>query len=172
MAHRHYPFALATKCYIYKFWCSLEWTKRGIVGRGVLIDYYSYALDKGFDYDPWSFTKISVSTIEEIARIEGVSFLAGDILFLRTGEPKDFLALLTQYRAKTELCVGFLSRYETMPRDALVQLMGQPEYHYPGLESSVESLEWLWNNHFAAVAGDNPAFEAWSVYYPNHLFLF
>lgn len=46
--------------------------------------------------------------------------------------------------------------------------MGQPEFRYPGLESSLESLEWLWDNHFAAVAGDNPGFEAWSVYYPPH----
>jgi len=68
--------------------------------------------------------------------------------------------------------VIFLSRYETMPKDALVELMAQPEYHYPGLESSVESLAWLWNTHFAAVAGDNPGFEAWSVYYPSHFFRF
>jgi hypothetical protein len=53
-----------------------------------------------------------------------------------------------------------------MPKEALIELMGQPEYHYPGLESSVKSLEWLWNNNFAAVAGDNPGFEAWSRY--NH----
>jgi hypothetical protein len=90
IAHSHYPFALSVKFYIYQFWCSLEWTKRGIVGRGVLIDYYSYAVDKGLDYDPWSFTKISVSTVEEIAKIQGVSFLAGDILFLRTGKQKHF----------------------------------------------------------------------------------
>ncbi|KAF2496968.1 hypothetical protein BU16DRAFT_526024 [Lophium mytilinum] len=119
-----------------------EWTKKGIVGRGVLIDYYSYAIEKGFDYDPWSFTRISVSTVKEIASLKGITFLPGDILFLRT---------------------GFLSRYESMPKDALINLMGAPEFHYPGLESSLESLEWLWNSHFAAVAGDNPGFEAWSA---------
>jgi len=30
-----------------------------------------------------------------------------------------------------------------------------------GLVGSRESVEWLWDHHFAAVAGDSPAFEAW-----------
>lgn len=57
--------------------------------------------------------------------------------------------------------IGFLSCYENMPDDDLKAKMGQPEYHYPGLEGSLESLEWLWDTGFAAVAGDNPGFEAW-----------
>jgi kynurenine formamidase len=50
-----------------------------------------------------------------------------------------------------------------MPLDALTSQMAQPEYHYPGLEGSEESLRWLWNTHFAAVAADSPGFEAWSA---------
>ncbi|KIW66993.1 hypothetical protein PV04_06271 [Phialophora macrospora] len=46
-----------------------EWTKRGIVGRGVLIDYYSCVTERGDpDYDPWLYHKIPVSDIEVIAR--------------------------------------------------------------------------------------------------------
>lgn len=63
----------------------IEWAKKGIVGRGVLVDFYSYAIEKGLQYDPWSFHKISVSLVEEIAIAQGVTFRPGDILLLRTG---------------------------------------------------------------------------------------
>lgn len=64
----------------------LEWAKKGIVGRGVLIDYYAYTKERGIEYDPWSFHKIPLSTIQLIAREKDVEFRPGDILFLRTGE--------------------------------------------------------------------------------------
>lgn len=57
--------------------------------------------------------------------------------------------------------LGFLQSYETMPHDELEATMAKPEYHYPGLEGSMESLEWLWDTGFAAVAADSPGFEAW-----------
>jgi len=39
--------------------------------------------------------------------------------------------------------------------------MNTPETRYPGIEGSLEALEWLWDTRFAAVAGDCPGFEAW-----------
>jgi len=45
----------------------------------------------------------------------------------------------------------------------LENIMGKSEYHYPGMEGSMKSLEWLWDSHFAAVAADSPGFEAWSA---------
>ena len=30
-----------------------------------------------------------------------------------------------------------------------------------GVAGNAETVEWLWNHHFAAVAGDTMAFEAW-----------
>jgi len=62
-----------------------EWTKKGIVGRGVLIDYYSYAIDEGIPFAPWSFHQISVDDIVKIAKQKAITFQIGDILFLRTG---------------------------------------------------------------------------------------
>ncbi|KIW66992.1 hypothetical protein PV04_06270 [Phialophora macrospora] len=50
-----------------------------------------------------------------------------------------------------------------MPLDALMNQMARSEYLYPGLEGSKESLRWLWNTHFAAVAADSPGFEVWSA---------
>jgi len=119
-----------------------EWAKKGIVGRGVLIDFYSYALQENIAYDPWSFYQIPVSTVLKIAEKNHIDFRPGDILFLRT---------------------GFVKRYSSMTPTDLTTVMSKPEYQYPGLEGSMTSLKWLWESRFAAVAGDNPGFEAWSA---------
>jgi kynurenine formamidase len=117
-----------------------EWAKKGIAGRGVLIDYYSHMQETDSTYEPWSGTQIPVATIEEIALKCGIEFRTGDILFLRT---------------------GFVPSYEKKSEDELKALMGSSEMHYPGLAQREESLEWLWETHFAAVAADSPGFEAW-----------
>lgn len=36
-----------------------------------------------------------------------------------------------------------------------------------GLESSEETLKWLWENGFSAVVGDQPSFEAWPCQDPR-----
>lgn len=54
-----------------------------------------------------------------------------------------------------------------MSEPELKEVMSKPEYHYPGLEGSLTSLKWLWESRFAAVAGDNPGFEAWSRSFVN-----
>jgi hypothetical protein len=64
---------------------SIEWAKKGIVGRGVLIDWYGYMQAHRLDCDPWSFHSISVSIVKQIAKENGIEFQFGDILFLRTG---------------------------------------------------------------------------------------
>lgn len=118
------------------------WTSKGIVGRGVLIDYVSYKQERNESFEPWSFEQIPVSTVKDIARQHNIKFETGDILFLRT---------------------GFIKAYESRSQQQLEEIMGASEYHYPGLAGSVESLEWLWDTHFAAVASDSPGFEAWSA---------
>jgi hypothetical protein len=39
--------------------------------------------------------------------------------------------------------------------------MSQSPFKYPGFESTLEVLGWLWDTKIAAVAGDCPGFEAW-----------
>jgi hypothetical protein len=34
-------------------------------------------------------------------------------------------------------------------------------HEFAGVAGNAETVEWLWNHHFAAVAGDAIAFEAW-----------
>ncbi|KAJ9619801.1 hypothetical protein H2203_008071 [Taxawa tesnikishii (nom. ined.)] len=122
-----------------------EWAKKGIVGRGILIDFYAYAEENGIEYDAWSYYEITVQQIKEIAQVRGITFKAGDILYLRT---------------------GFTQKYESLPEEEVAERMGQSQYFYPGLHGSLESLEWLWDSRFAAVASDCPGFEAWG---PGHM---
>lgn len=56
-----------------------------------------------------------------------------------------------------------------MSQSDLENAMGKPVYNYPGLEGCVASLKWLWETRFAAIAGDNPAFEAWSEHHLFHI---
>lgn len=65
------------------------WTKGlgGIAGRGILIDYYTWASGKGIEYNPLSTHAVPLDAVKDIARENGIEFRPGDILFLRTGEP-------------------------------------------------------------------------------------
>jgi kynurenine formamidase len=117
-----------------------DYTKHGgIVGRGVLLDYFSYAERHGIEYSPMSKHGITVSELEGIANEEGVTFKEGDILIVRTGWTK-------WYDEHTE-------------EDRLKYITKGSEW--VGVEGCKETVEWLWNHHFAAVAGDNIGFEVW-----------
>ncbi|KAJ5188879.1 cyclase [Penicillium cf. griseofulvum] len=59
------------------------WAKKGIAGRGVLIDYVSYAEKKGISIDALSRQMISLDEVQEIARECNIKFQKGDVFFLR-----------------------------------------------------------------------------------------
>lgn len=109
-----------------------------MVGRGVLLNYYSWSLAQGKEPEVLATTKITSSELDQVAASEGISFQPGDILFIRTGFVK---ALRSMDRKEAEIYVA------VNPPDAI------------GIESSKETLRWIWDNGFAAVAGDQPAFE-------------
>lgn len=52
---------------------------------------------------------------------------------------------------------GFLRAYREL--DAAGKKEYASKITYPGLKQSSEALKWLWDQQFAAVAADNPAFE-------------
>ncbi|KAJ6187281.1 hypothetical protein N7519_002189 [Penicillium mononematosum] len=114
------------------------WTKGlgGIAGRGILIDYYTWASEKGIEYNPLSTHAVPLDAVKDIARENGIEFRPGDILFLRTGFVNGYLQLNSTQREEVSKA----------PR-------------FPGLSQSRETTEWLWERQFSAVAGDNPAFE-------------
>ncbi|OAA65390.1 hypothetical protein SPI_02177 [Niveomyces insectorum RCEF 264] len=116
-----------------------HWVKNGgIAGRGVLLDYVHYCEAHGKPV-PYAHSNhgITVDDLEAIAAFEGVEFRTGDILFIRS---------------------GFTRWYDNAPEDERKEAFtGQSRFI--GIVSDRTSRDWLWNRHFAAVAGDTFAFE-------------
>jgi len=126
----------------------LDWSKRGgIVGRGVLLDYVRYAERHGIEYNAMSRHCITVADLEAIAKEEGVEFKPGDLLIVRSGWIKWYNEHEMEDRVK----------YITNGKE------------YVGVEGCEESVEWLWNHHFSAVAGDAIGFEAWPPQLPRRI---
>ncbi|KAF5328690.1 hypothetical protein D9619_011693 [Psilocybe cf. subviscida] len=107
-----------------------------IVGRGVLIDYYSYAQEQGISYVPNDYHEVTANDLDECVKKQGVVLEQGDILFIR---------------------MGFVNAYENATQEARDAFGGQTRA--VGLRQGMEEVQWLWDHHFAAVAADTPAFE-------------
>lgn len=108
-----------------------------MAGRGVLIDYRAYAEAKRIEYSPFSSFRIGVTDIEEVARYQGVTFRPGDILIIRFGFTEALGAMTPEEQTK-----AFSTGYAC------------------GVDGTVDFAKWLWNNHFAAIASDTMAVEA------------
>jgi len=126
-----------------------NWAQHGICGRGVLLDIVRYYTESGspLPYDPWSTYGISVDVLEDVAKKEGVTFQQGDILILR---------------------VGFIQKFYAATQEERDNLSGKQEY-LAGIEQSEDMKRFLWNNHFAAIASDQPAIERWPPAPGTHL---
>lgn len=123
----------------------IEWLKRGgLAGRGILLDYASWAEHKGIKYRPDSTHKISEKDLDEVANWQGSEFLPGDMLFVRT---------------------GWIKWYNESSDAERVQGC-KVNHNYCGIEGTASSIEWLWNHHFSALVADNMAFEAWPAQMP------
>jgi len=120
------------------------WAQSGIVGRGVLIDYWTWAQNNSIIYSPGERHEISVSDILQVAKSQNLQFQTGDILLVRTGWIQYYLSLTQDER-------NDLARTDRPPQVV-------------GLAQGEDTLRFLWDNHFAAVASDALAFEA----YPPH----
>ncbi|KAN0063335.1 hypothetical protein ACQY0O_004501 [Thecaphora frezii] len=116
-------------------WC----LSGGIAGRGVLVDWVRWweqtqptpvpAADSSYP--------IPLDQIKKVLEFQNTQIKPADILLLRTG-------VIRWCEQATE----------EEKRDAFTG-----EDCFPGFEPTEESKRWLWNNHFAAVAADNPSFE-------------
>ncbi|KII89473.1 hypothetical protein PLICRDRAFT_609462 [Plicaturopsis crispa FD-325 SS-3] len=123
-----------------------NWAQHGICGRGVLIDMVNFYTADGsaLPYDPWTTHPIPVADIKACAEKEGVQFRPGDILILR---------------------VGFIQRYYASSDEK----KSARQEEFAGVEQSEDMKRFMWDNHFAAVASDQPAFEAWPPAPGTHL---
>jgi hypothetical protein len=117
-----------------------HWARRGIAGRGVLIDFPRFAAAHGMAFAPGARHGISASQLQAAANWQGLSFQTGDILLLRT---------------------GWIEWYNSLNKERRIQLAQPGAMQAAGLEQSEESLSFLWDHQFAAVASDNPSFEAY-----------
>lgn len=118
------------------------WAAHGITGRGVLLDVWGYLIRNNEGHPPYDPAKTHALTLDDVrncARAQGVRFRQGDVLLIRTG-------WTTRY-------------YNSTDDERKVGATGQNGY--VGLEQGEHMLEWLWDNHFAAVASDAPALERW-----------
>ncbi|EST08011.1 putative cyclase [Kalmanozyma brasiliensis GHG001] len=133
--------------------------QHGICGRGVLLDVFEYLSHHGTGdvernyqwsswsgygggkgYDPRTGFRITVADLVATAKHQHVQLRHGDILLIRSGFTARYYSLSPQERADWSSPEG-----------------GMP---FAGVEQGEEMKEFMWNNHFAAVAGDSPAFEA------------
>lgn len=112
------------------------WTKKGLAGRGVLIDFASYAEKNDISVSHFAHHPITLEDVKTVAKNQGISFREGDVLFLRTGYVKAYTALSPQEK---------------------VRVSGVKEWC--GLGQSQQTTEWLWERQFAAVVSDSPGFE-------------
>jgi kynurenine formamidase len=116
-----------------------HWAKEGIAGRGVLIDYASWAEKRGIEYSTFSKHEIKLADIQNIARKCKIEFQTGDILFVRIGVTKEWDTKMTSDDKKAYAA-------NTSPEHA-------------GVEATQDVLRWIWNHKFAAVASDSISWE-------------
>ncbi|KAJ5917599.1 hypothetical protein N7466_011153 [Penicillium verhagenii] len=114
------------------------WAKKGIAGRGVLIDYVSYAKKRGIPLNALTRQTVSLDEVQEIAAECNITFQRGDIFFLRVGLPDTWAGMSAEQRLEYS--------QQSMPQHA-------------GIEQSERVLRFMWDNHFAAVASDAVSFE-------------
>lgn len=112
------------------------WSNKGLAGRGILIDYASYAQRRDISVAHFAPHGITIDDVKAVAAEQGVTFQPGDVFFLRTGYVK-------AYQASSE---------ERKKEIASVR-------EWCGLSQGPETTQWLWERQFAALVSDSPAFE-------------
>ncbi|KAF5004444.1 hypothetical protein FDECE_9082 [Fusarium decemcellulare] len=120
--------------------CGIQaWSMNGVVGRGVLLDYWSYS---GKSYDVNTRHPISLEDLRGCAKAQGIDFQYGDILLIRT---------------------GWIDKYNQMSTEERTELTKVPQFAHTfvGVDQSPEMADFLHDNYFSVVASDSPAFEVW-----------
>ncbi|KAI9152265.1 hypothetical protein HJFPF1_09494 [Paramyrothecium foliicola] len=117
-------------------------SNHGIVGRGILLDYYGWKVRKGEPYDPLTSHPIHLEELLQVANDQKVEFQQGDILLIRS---------------------GYTSAYYEYQRSDPGRLdeAGTNTPNLAGVAQTEEMKTWLHDSYFSAVAGDAPAFECW-----------
>jgi kynurenine formamidase len=115
-----------------------HWARRGIAGRGVLLDLGRALNEGGRSYTPDGAADFSVADLEYARSRAGIDFSPGCIVLLRT---------------------GFLGWYCGRPRPQRRRLAAG--LRAPGIEHTGEMARYLRDSQIMAVASDTFAAEAW-----------
>jgi kynurenine formamidase len=117
--------------------------RRGIAGRGVLLDVERHLAAQGRRLDYTEAEVIDAATLDACAREQGVELRVGDILLVHTGWLKWYLSEASPEQRRR------------MAEDAMTTLRA------PGIGPKEPMARYLWDLHVAAVAADNPSLEPW-----------
>jgi kynurenine formamidase len=110
----------------------------GIIGRGVLIDWYSWAQKNGIKRSPFETNAVLLSEIKAVVAENDIKLRHGDILFVR---------------------VGFTAQYNSLSAQEQQTFPDRQPGGLLGLEATQDSMRWLWENRFSAIASDAMGFE-------------
>lgn len=111
--------------------------RRGIAGRGVLADLGRYHERRGRTLDFMTNEMIALEDLWETLREQKTELRAGDVLLVRIGWTKAYLAMSPEQKE------ALAARTKS-----------------PGIEGTARTAKWLWDSRIAAVASDSPALEA------------
>jgi kynurenine formamidase len=113
-----------------------SFARRGIVGRGVLLDVGRWFQRQRRDFDYGTASAIAVADLDSTREAQGVTLEPGDILLVRTGWMAHYLGQPQSWR-------DAIARTPTIP----------------GLGASREMVASLWDHHVAGVGADNYSVE-------------
>jgi kynurenine formamidase len=111
--------------------------RRGIAGRGVLLDVPAWSARQGVPYDALDGTVIDAATLKAVADEEGVDLRTGDIVCVRTGFVTAYRSLGPEERASEDVWRRFT-----------------------GLRADEAMARFLWDSGVAVLTADNPAIES------------
>lgn len=112
--------------------------KGGITGRGVLLDWAEWAHRNGVEVRPFQTGAVRLADLKAIIADKKIEIRPADILFIRCGFAEEYNKLTDEQQ----------ERFPNRNPQGLL-----------GLEATRDSLRWLFESRFAAVAGDSPSFE-------------
>jgi hypothetical protein len=141
-----------------------HWAEHGIAGRGVLLDYYSYAQKIGIQYNPYEYHAITYDDLDKCGKDQGIDIRPasegghiqiGDMLMIRSG-------FVAAYHSKTadERTAAALRPHVAGVND---------KQRWAGIMQEDKVLDWLHDCYFSTLAGDAPAFEAWPSQEGNYV---
>jgi kynurenine formamidase len=116
-----------------------NWARRGMAGRFVLADVAAWRAAAGRPIDIAGAEAIPVDDVAATLAWQGTSLQPGDFLLLRFGWTRWYESLSQAER-------------DALPADGFTAV---------GLAPGEACLGWLWDSGVVAVAGDNPAVEAY-----------